>query len=430
MTKLAMPAMVLSVIILVLLPLDKANAQIIRTDSYEVGIVPDLWFNSVDGISVGIQFRGEDPRTFLDGPHRITAGIWLGTRMPAHPVSYAFSWAHPITAISNANSEGGVRVLSSMRTGLHLHELGLQKRWQPGFDEYVSSDLLFMMGFYKRFDGDYLLYDALWQDDAVAYLRSSFRKRNRNTLGRWTLALSAMSGMPVSAEAPFVAFSGQETVRPEELGQDGLFGRIQLEFMQRMDMPAGFYVRSRLFGGISSKAVPPEHRYISSDAAAFDWHGSALTRARGTVPTGWMRSGWVQVPGGPGLRGYTFRTTDLLEDGLPAWSQQALSANIDLYFPNPVNRYFSSIPYAGDLLKLESYLFTDAGYLHDGADWQDPVMDAGAGLMLSLNIPDYLGQDRGFFLRYEIPFWLSETWDGENNFRIRHLLGLGMVIRM
>lgn len=421
--------MLLPLLVFTFLPL-RTDAQIIATDSYEIDIAPDIWFNSVDGIIAGVRFRGEDPRTFLDGPHRIHAGIWLGTRFPDHPVSYAFSWAHPVAAITGINSEGGLRFFSSMRTGLHLHETGLQKRWQPGFDEFVSSDFGVRIGFYKRFDEDYLLYDALWQTDPVVYLRSSFRKRDRNALGRWTLALQAMSGMPVTDDDPYIDFTGRQSMRPEELGQEGLFGRLQLELMQQIDMPSGFQIRTRLFGGISSAGTPPEHRFLSSDAAAFDWHDSALTRARGTIPTSWMRSGWVQVPGGPGLRGYTFQTTSLLEAGLPAWSQHALSFNLDFYFPNPLNRYFARIPYAGDLLKLESYLFADAGYLDNGTGWQDPVMDAGAGLMLSLNIPDYLGQDRGFFIRYELPLWLSEPEPDENGFEIRHLLGLGILFRM
>lgn len=411
-------------------PHQKAAAQLISTERYEVGIAPDLRFNSVDGIIVGARFRGEDPRTFLDGPHRIRAGIWLGTRLPDTPVSYSFSYAHPIAAITDVNSEGGIRLASSMRTGLQLHEAGLHKRWQPGFDEFVSTELGVYGGFYKRFDTDYLLYEELWQEDAIIYLRSDIRRRDRNRLGRWSLNLSGMTGMPASANDGFVAFSGLEEVRPEVMGQEGLFGQVQLEWLQQADLGSGFYVRSRVFGGASTNALPQEHRFMASDAAAFDWHRSSLTRARGTIPVQWMRSGWIQIPGGPGLRGYTFRTTDLLEAGLPAWSQHAAAWNLEFFFPNPVNNWFARIPYAGDLLKLESYLFADAGYLYDGRSWEDALMDAGAGLMLSLNIPDYLGQDRGFFLRYEIPIWLSETPGGESHFKIRHLLGLGIVIRL
>ncbi|MFO8028287.1 MAG: hypothetical protein R6U28_00325 [Cyclonatronaceae bacterium] len=407
-----------------------SHAQLISTNGYEVGIAPDLWYNSVDGVLVGARFRGQDPRTFLDGPHRIHAGIWLGTRLPDYPVSYFFSWAHPIVALTDVNSEGGMRLNSSMRTGLHLHEAGLQKRWQPGFDEFVSTELEVFLGLYKRFDTGYLLYDMLWQEEPVSFVRTGFRKRARNRLGRWTLALNAITGMPLSTDEPFVNFQGREETWPGEWGYEGLFGQMQLQFMQRIDLPSGFYLRSRLFGGATSAATPPEHRYTASDADAFSWHGSAFTRARGTIPVNWMRSGWVHIPSGPGLRGYTFRTTDLLESGIPAWSQHAVSVNAEFYVPNPLNNYFARIPYAGDFLKLESYLFADGGYLNNGTEWQDPIFNAGAGFMLSLNIPDYMGQNRGFFLRYELPVWLSDPDENEDSFRLRHLLGVGILFRM
>ncbi len=401
------------------------NAQLYYSESYELRIAPDLRFNAVDGIMPGIRFRGEDPRTFLDGPHRLDAGLNLATRFPDTPISYYLTYTHPIPAITDVNSEGAVRVFSSMQAGLHRHEAGIRKRWQPGFDEYESVDLHVDAGFYYRFDHNYLLYETLWQDDPVMYLNTNLRKRDRNSLGRWTLSLSGITGLPLSPDDTFVDFAGQPAGRPEALGQEGLFGQVQLEALQQISLPARFQVRTRLFAGFSSNALPPEHRYLSSDATAFDQSGSRLTRARGTIPQPWVEAGWVQVSGGPGLRGYTFQNSELLEAGLQPWVRHALSLNFDFYYPNPIDTYFSKIPYLGDLLRLESYIFTDAGLLHDQSAWQDVQLNAGPGFMLSLNIPDYIGQDRGFFIRYELPVWVSDVPDGEDTFEIRHLLGVG-----
>ncbi len=404
------------------------QAQLVSAESYELRVAPDLWFNAVDGVQVGVRFRGEDPRTFLDGPHRLNGGFSIGTRFPDVPVSYDLSYVHPIDAISRRNSEGAFSLFSSVRAGLHHHETGFRKRWQPGFDEFVSLDLHVMGGFYRRFDNDYLLYESLWQDDPVYYLRTRIRKRDRNALGRWTLSLSAISGVPGGSGSDYVDFQGQPADRPEALGMEGLFGQIHLQALQQIEISSRFYVRSRLFAGTSSNALPGEHRYLASDAAAFDRIDSRLTRARGTVPQGWMESGWVHIPGGPGLRGFTFQTTEQLEQGLTAWIQHALAFNLDVYYPNPLNALLSGIPYMGDLLRLESYLFSDAGFLNEQSEWQDLKFNAGAGFMLSLNIPDYLGQDRGFFIRYDLPLWLSDA-SGEENFKIRHILGLGSVYR-
>ena len=418
-----------------------SQAQLISTDSYEVGVAPDVWFNSVDGVIVGLRFRGEDPRTFLDGPNRINAGVWLGTRIPDTPVSYMFNYAHPVERISSPQNEGAIHLRSSIRTGVHRHEAGLSKRWQPGFDEYETFELEGFAGLYYRFDHDYLLYEELWQESPVLYFRTNAKKRDRNLLGRWTASLTATAGLPADTDDPFINFAYESGGHPEALGTEGLFGQAQLELLQHISMPAGFSVRTRLFGGFSSDAVPPELRYSVSEAASFDQLRSPLTRAKGTIPVDWVRSGWVHVAGGPALRGYTMQTTDSREAGVMGWVQHAIAMNLDFYYPNPINTYFAKIPYLGDVLRLESYLFTDAGLIYQSyaenaltgdagkPEWQQLLLNTGAGFMLSFNIPDYLGRDRGFFIRYEIPFWVSEVPGDEDNFDIRHVLGVGSQFR-
>lgn len=399
--------------------------QFLSTESYEIHAAPDLWYNTVDGLLVGVRFRGEDPRTFLDGPHRLNAGLRLATRFPGTSVGYHISYTHPIEAISHTNSEGAIHLFSSVRVGMHHHRAGIQKRWQPGFDELISTELHVHTGFYKRFNEDYLIYDELWQSDPVLYWDALLRKRDRNTLGRWTMKLSGIAGLPLQTDDLFLNYAGRPSDRPEALGLDGLFGQLQVELLQQIQLPGSFYARTRFFGGASTKAVPGEHRYLSSQSKPFQRMDSRSTRARGSIPQSWMESGNIHLPGGPGLRGYTFQTSDQLEAGFMPWLQHALSASLDIYYPNPVDTYFSKIPYLGDLLRLESYLFSDAGVFYNHSDWQKLLMNAGPGFMLSLNIPDYLGQNRGFFIRYELPLWISDVNDEDDHLEIRHLLGIG-----
>ncbi|MDG5765925.1 hypothetical protein QA596_00510 [Balneolales bacterium ANBcel1] len=403
----------------------QTHAQIVSGEGYELRVAPDVWFNAVDGILLGARFRGEDPRTFLDGPHRLSAGFSLATWLPDTPVSYHISYTHPIAAITAPRSEGAVRLFSSMRAGVHLHEAGIRKRWQRGFDEFVATDVRFDAGLYKRFDDDYLIYNDLWQDDPVLFVRSSVRRRDHNALGRWTFRGAAIAGAPLSTDAQFLDYSGLPADRPDGTGPEGLFGQLQLELLNQIGISGPFYARTRLFAGFSSDALPPEHRYLPSDAAPFALLDSRFTRARGTIPQGWVESGWIHIPGGPGLRGYSMQTAEALETAGPPWVRHAFSGNIDIYYPNPVDTYFSKIPYLGDLLRFESYVFADAGLFHDHNGWQQVQANAGAGFMLSLNIPDYMGRNRGFFIRYELPVWLSEPAGEDSALDVRHLLGVG-----
>ncbi len=101
------------IIFIIYFGLTQSNAQ--QSKSYEIIPAPDLWYNDVDGIRVGLRLKGQVPGTFEDGPHRIDAGVWLGTWIPSDPVSYYFNYTQPIGAISDFGSEGNVQVTSSFR---------------------------------------------------------------------------------------------------------------------------------------------------------------------------------------------------------------------------------------------------------------------------------------------------------------------------
>src|SRR5699024_4993792 len=90
-----------SVSLLFLLSLISFYQPVNAQQNYEVSYAPDIWYNSVDGIRVGVRMRGKVPGSFKQGPHRLDAGLWLSTFIPASPVSYYFSLTEPITAISD-----------------------------------------------------------------------------------------------------------------------------------------------------------------------------------------------------------------------------------------------------------------------------------------------------------------------------------------
>ncbi|HBX64809.1 MAG TPA: hypothetical protein DEG32_01100, partial [Balneolaceae bacterium] len=88
-----------------------------QEDKYELEFAPDLWYNSVDGIRVGARVLGDMEGTFLDGPHRLDAGVWLGTSFPEMPVSYYATFTEPIPSLSDFGEEFNVQLKSSIRTG-------------------------------------------------------------------------------------------------------------------------------------------------------------------------------------------------------------------------------------------------------------------------------------------------------------------------
>ncbi|MFU8858889.1 MAG: hypothetical protein ACNA8K_00560 [Cyclonatronaceae bacterium] len=394
--------------------------------SYEILPAPDLWYNDTDGIRVGLRLRGQVPGTFNDGPHRLDLGIWLGTWFPTYPVSYFLRYTEPVPAISDFNSEGSISVISTIRTGFHRHALRFDKRWQEGFNEDVFREIHAESGGHRRFSHEYVPFPSVWQSDWIYYLNAGYE---------WQKQIADRRGLTNGKLASIWGLQDDDT-----------FIKVMLELNNKIEFGRGFGVHIRGSGVFSSKKLPSEYGLLRSMASPVDWMNSGFTRAKGTIPTPWMESGAVNIAGGPSLRGYNREDIKMMKDGLPVLYRNMFAVNAELDYPNPLDRAFSEIPVLGEFLRLRSYVFYDggAGLTLEQSFAADPLQsvavtmiesevspyfsDIGAGFMLSLNIPDYLGKPRGFVIRYEIPFWLSHPENGQNRLRYRGHLGIGAVI--
>lgn len=379
-------------------------------NDYEFTPAPDVWFNSVDGIRVGIRLRGQYAGTFKEGPHRLDAGLWLGTFFPDYPVSYFVSFTEPIPSISGFNSEGNIQLRSSIRTGYHNHGISFNKRWQPGFEEKNYRELSVSLRAEKRFEDEYVLYPQIWQNEWLYVGGIGFTLNNNNGLGRYRFNSSTSVNFAGSADT---------------------FINTQLDMQQFIPLGNGFAFRGRLFAGVSSNTTAPEYLFSHSFKPYNEWDELGPTRAKGTLPTPWVRQGIIQVEGGANLRGYTNQDIEQLNDGVAPLYTSMGAFNAELAYPNPINRWLKGIPFAG-LLDFRTYLFFDTGTSLGISGLEDDrvLSDAGPGFMLNLNIPDYLGKSRGFAIRYEIPVWLSNPKTGDSEFQFRSLIGIGAVISL
>ena len=377
------------------------NAQM---KSYEVLPAPDLWYNDVDGIRIGVRLMGQVPGTFEDGPHRLDAGFWVGTWFPDLPVSYYLSFTEPIPKWSEYGSEANVQLISSIRTGYHRHGVAFNKRWQQGFDERRYREISVLNTYEKRFDLEYPAFPLLWNTSDKVLSNVTFEIRNDHSLGWYSI-----SG---SASLQFL---------------NDVYPMASLTAIQEIPLSEKWGFRFRGFLGATGSNAAPEYLYSRSFHPSIQTLNSGITRAKGTIPQPWMESGHFHLSGGANLRGYTDQDVEAFKD--PAQSglyNSFISLNTEFDYPNPIGYLFDKIPYLSEFINFGSYLFMDTGRALAGGD-SDLFTDAGAGFSLSLNIPDYLGKTRGFVLRYEIPFWLSDPGSGDS-FAFRHLFGFGAVI--
>ncbi|HEX6981817.1 MAG TPA: hypothetical protein VF181_03565 [Balneolaceae bacterium] len=384
----------------------KSTAQ----SGYVLEPIPDVWYNSVDGIRVGVRVLGYVPGTFGGGPHRLDAGIWLGTKIPEHPVSYYLSFTEPIPSISAFGSEANINLTSLYRTGFQQHGITFNKRWQTGFEERNYKELSIGFRAEHRFDEDYLLYPQLWQDDWLFLIGVDLDITHENKLGRYYLSFRTDLNLG---------------------GQYQEFIRSAVSVQQEWAFSETFSLTGRLFAGAASNQAAPEYLFMRSLETARFWMNSGLTRARGTIPPAWIEAGFIQVTGGPNLRGYLNRDIELLNNSVTPLFTSFTAFNLQLGYPNPLDAAFNNISVVGEFINLHSYLFLDTGTSlgFTASEVDELLADAGAGFRFSINIPDKLGKPRGLVIRYDIPFWVSHPGN-EEPFKFRSVIGIGAVISL
>jgi len=378
--------------------------------SYELLPAPDAWYNSVDGVRIGVRLRGQVPGTFGDGPHRLNAGLWLGTKFPTQPVSYYLKFTEPIPAISDFGNEGSISARTSYRTGFQTHGLTFNKRWQTGFNEMNYKELAIGLRGEHRFNEDYLLYQNLWQTQWLYIVNTAFDFTDINKFGRYALSISFDANIAGDAER---------------------FLRSEVSFRQKVDLSEQFSISGRLYSGFATDNTAPEYLFTHSFQSARNWMESGLTRARGTIPPAWIQIGNIQFSGGPNLRGYLNDDIQTLNDGNAPLYTSISALNLELSYPNPLDNKLKEIPVIGGLMDLRSYLFWDTGTSLGltSIEESNVLSDAGVGVLLSVDIPDYLGKSRGLVLRYDMPLWLSHP-GSENAFKFRQVFGIGATISL
>lgn len=378
---------------------------------YQLAPGPDLWYNSVDGLRLGLRLKGQVAGTFGDGPHRLDVGLWLGSKFPKDPVSYYVSLTEPVPAWSDFGSEAAFEGFSSIREGMHAHGVNVRKRWQQGFNdrEFVSGQLSAV--YRQRYDNRYPAFPQLWQTRPVYEVSAGgLFRREIDVLGPYSLSARLSTGW---------------------VGADELRTYAQLELEQQAVTPLWkvFRLGHRIFVGFSGEETPVESRYRLGGGRAVDWVASGITRSRGTIPQPWMRDGWVAVAGGPNLRAYHRGEVLSLSEGGSVTHASVAGANLELELPNPVAWLLGKVPVVGGVVQSKLGLFYDGGAPLSGTDSVFRA-DAGLGLTVGLDLPEYLGRNGALAFRYDVPAWMSHPGLGQPNWKYRSVLGVWSIISL
>lgn len=393
----------LILVLVFLVSLSDATAQ----SKYSLSLAPDLWYNTIDGARVGVRLRGQMSGTFGDGPHRLDAGVWLGSKIPNDPVTYYVSLMEPIPVFSDFGSEASIEGFSSIRDGYHKHGFALSKRWQKGFNEMEYTILRLESNYAQRYDTRYALLPSMWQKRPVYVVETAFQTQKESDVwGTTAQTLQLTIGSYVQ--------SGMLT-----------FAQLEIEHQSHKNLGSGFALKHRVFVGLSGADTPIERLYRLSSGKAIDEISSGITRTRGILPQSGFDQGWIHTADGPNLRGYGRIEMSRQLDGRPATNRNVSSLNLELDFPNPFSWMLSHIPVLGGILSSRMYVFSDLGMANSLVR-----SNGGTGFSVGLNIPDYLGRNRSLSIRYDVPAWLSKPHSNDSNWAYRSVLGIWSVINL
>ena len=384
----------------------------LQAQTYQFSPYPDLWYNDIDGIRIGARLLGEVEGTFNDGPHRLDAGLWVGSKIPSNPVSYYFSITEPIKLISDFDSEGNLQLISLSRTGYALHQIRLHKRWQKDFNELNFFETSIYSSIEKNFEFEYRFDPDSWS--------SKWKK---------------LIGIELNLSRKFESLRTQlEAVFFREMDEG--FNSFRIESKNAFNISKKTKLRARVFlQSSTNNAYGEYHSYLWTNAP-INWLQTGFKRSVGIIQESWVNDGLLSFSGGPNLRGYkNFKNDSHVQ------FETVYGINIEYEFPNPINSKIKQNQLVGDLVSFQSYMFIDVGagfnenrysktfeiFLTPPTNKTGVLGNTGLGVQFSVNIPDHLGKDRGIFIRYDLPFWVSSPSNNESNLKFRNVLGIGAV---
>lgn len=403
---------------------------------YRLLVRPDLWWNHVDGLKVGLHASGDYMRTM----HRFDAAVWWNTLAGQSndylvsegqgwydrymPFNFTFNYTSPISIHHPKHEEQiNLRILD----GLVYARIG--HNWKPN-DQFRAE--FYFQSMYRplSYDLDYLLYRNEW---------SSNRRRPNNSINvsatRKYKGFRSFGSSTLSIRAPL--FTGNES--------DAFnYSYMQLNHLHTMQL-AKFELRTRLFGRLGMGThIPYESSLWLTGANPEEMMDNKYTRSVGFVPNDWRgisryETNHFHMGGGMNLRGYSgYFVADerdgQLMVGYKGRSGAAINAELDF------DNYIRLQPrFTRNWLHVDAYAFADAGIIelsrlnnineyHNSTPtemWSDFRMDAGIGFAFTIKKFGPFDKAEPLTLRFDMPFFVNrppyanpQYWD------FRYVIGI------
>ncbi|MFT5480500.1 MAG: hypothetical protein ACI9NN_001468, partial [Bacteroidia bacterium] len=261
--------------------LDKLQNPSNSFRKYQLGLRPDVWYNAVDGIKVGLHAKG----TYFQSKHNFEAGVWYNTGIEFSGtqesvvdnrdlMSYLATYQTRInpSVIFNANSRH--------IDGYGYHQVALTRETAKG--RYVMD-----LGSNKRYNKDYPLYRVFTNSGFDNWMGLSYER--------------SFKGMNTTS----VLSTG---IRATSLYSDYSYGTAKASLITHRPIKK-MVLKTRLFAqAISGSNIAPESKLLLMGANTSEMMDNRYTRSLGWLSVhqvGFNKEGdYIQQGGGLNIRGY------------------------------------------------------------------------------------------------------------------------------
>ena len=402
--------------------------------NYEAFVGPSVWYNSYDGLQLGVHFHG-DYMLFKDN---INATVYFNTHvltnLPSNtpnsnenqPAAFTFDYQTPTDKFINRSS-----------VNLYLQDLdGLEE----GKLLFQVKDNSLKNTFYAELKAMYRPYSY----DSLYLLTPHMYNNHGDIISTWQyneFNNSITVGLKHEyAYSTYGKGSYEFKFRSSAFTNDYNYNQSSFTWLNNQTIFKKLVLKTRVFAqyGAGYNTTTESALYLSG-ANPEEMADNLFTRAAGIIPTSWTTYGtdvnYLQQGGGLDIRGYSgyaFIATD--SKGTPLYAYygtSGASVNAELEF----NRLVHFNPrFLKNTFALTTYLFGDAGVINLTPfaseklplEFTTIIADAGAGAALTIQRWGPLQLVHPLTLRFDVPFFLNGVPYAEQNYvQYRFVVGIG-----
>ncbi len=397
---------------------DSRITNVVKWTHSEHFIRPDVWYNSFDGLQVGVHANGN----YFGLDDVYSANVWLNTGVGQQNIDSEIKNKFNIIGCSLSVKKSLKRIWSQLSSyanftsnaGLNKGGLGLEKYFRkqdarnPNYLRInISHDVMYR----DAIDAAYLINPNDW----------SVNKLNN------TVNLGIEKTYSYTKGTGKINFD----VRTPGIKSDFNYSYLQLSAVNNNEIKK-LDIKTRFFARYGIGNTPIESSLYFAGANGEQLMSNKFTRASGFVPTNWTGFGATlnhfQMGGGLNVRGLAGYLVPDVKNGqtyITYNGNSGIGGSVEVDF----DRFVKIKPYP--FLKhfhLDSYLFADAGVMaintiDDKLKLSKLRANAGLGFLLTFRAPHLAVKPLS--IRFDMPLWLNTTPASEPQFvKLRYVVGI------